>query len=65
MTDGIAEVICRLSGDGASCAPMRQRVKPTRTGLTEVTRPMLGTDMQSAIYRLHQGAQSVAADGSY
>jgi hypothetical protein len=36
--------------------------KPTRTGLTKVTRSMLGTEMQSAIYR-DQGAQSGAADG--
>jgi len=37
--------------------------KPTRTGLTKVTRSMLGTEMQSAIRRRDQGAQSGAADG--
>jgi hypothetical protein len=44
-------------------APLNSVVKPTRTGLTKVTRSMLGTEMQSAISRRDQGAQSGAADG--
>jgi hypothetical protein len=38
-------------------------VKPTRTSLTKVTRSMLGMEMQSAICRRDQGAQSGAVDG--
>jgi hypothetical protein len=37
--------------------------RPTRTGLTKVMRSMLGTEMQSAIGRREQRAQSGAADG--
>ena len=41
----------------------QQRGEATRNGLTKVTRSMPGTEMQSAICRRDQGAQSGAADG--
>jgi hypothetical protein len=44
-------------------APLNSVAKPTRIGLTKVTRSMLGTEMQSAICRRDHGAQSGTADG--